>query len=143
MDIHPDTSEFPVQRLPGACRKSRGSQPHKAKNPLLTRAELDGRTNAARHFDRLIADIEADLGGHDQLSTIERSLIEGFAGAAVVLDNLNTRLALGERINLGEHAQCVNALTKIASRLGLRRRARTVRRLGDLWAADLQRGKQP
>jgi hypothetical protein len=52
---------------------------------LLTRAELDGRTNAAKLFDKLVVDIENDLGGRDQLSTIERVLVEGFVGAAVTL----------------------------------------------------------
>jgi hypothetical protein len=39
------------------------------KAQLLTRDALDGRTNAAKLFDRLIADIESDLGGRDELST--------------------------------------------------------------------------
>jgi hypothetical protein len=96
------------------------------KPQLLCRQNLDGRTNAAKFFDRLASAIAADLGGRDQLSTIERSLIEAFCGAAVVLNDLNTRLALCERIDLGEHAQCVNCLVKLATRLGLQRRARDV-----------------
>lgn len=50
---------------------------------LLTCRELDGRTSAAKAFDRLVADIESDLGGSDRLSAIERALVKGFAGAAV------------------------------------------------------------
>jgi hypothetical protein len=42
---------------------------------------------------RLVADIESDLGGSDRLSAIERALVEGFAGAAVTLQHLNTQLA--------------------------------------------------
>jgi hypothetical protein len=61
--------------------------------PLLTCRELDGRTSAAKAFDRLVADIESDLGGSDRLSAIERALVEGFAGAAVTLQHLNTQLA--------------------------------------------------
>jgi len=34
--------------------------------------QLDGRTSAAKAFDRLVADIESDLGGSDRLSAIER-----------------------------------------------------------------------
>jgi hypothetical protein len=77
-------------------------------------------------FDRLVADIEADLGGHDQLSAIEIALIEGFAGAAVTLNNLNTKLALGQEIDFSQHAQAVSAMVRVASRLGLRRRAKDV-----------------
>jgi hypothetical protein len=100
---------------------------HRATRPqLLTRDRLDGRTNAAKVFDRLVVDIEADLGGHDQLSTIERALVEAFAGACVTLHHLNTKLALGEEIDLGQHAQAVSAMVRVASRLGLRRRTRDV-----------------
>jgi hypothetical protein len=84
---------------------------------LLTRDKLDGRTKAAQVFDRLIADIESDLGGSEQLSTIERALVEGFAGACVQLYGLNTRIALGQTVDLAEHATCVSAMVKVASRL--------------------------
>jgi hypothetical protein len=89
---------------------------------LLTRTQLDGRTNAARLLDRLVAAIEVDLGGADQLSTIERTLVEAYAGAAVTLQHLNTQLALGQEINLAQHAQAVTAMVRVASRLGLQRR---------------------
>ena len=61
------------------------SSPLAQGNPrqLLTCRELDGRISAAKAFDRLVADIESDLGGSDRLSAIERALVKGFAGAAV------------------------------------------------------------
>ena len=97
-----------------ASGKSRRA--HRATRPqLLTRDRLDGRSNAAKVFDRLVVDIEADLGGRDQLSTIERALVEGFAGAAVTLYHLNTKLALGEKIDLAQHAQAVSAMVRVAS----------------------------
>jgi hypothetical protein len=98
----------------------------RARSPLLTRGQLDGRTAAAKIFDRLVVDIEGDLGGADQLSTIERALVEAFAGACVTLHHLNAKLALGEEIDLGQHAQAVSAMVRIASRLGLQRRAKDV-----------------
>jgi hypothetical protein len=100
---------------------------HRARRPqLLTRDRLDGRTGAAKLFDRLVVDIEADLGGRDQLSTIERALIEAFAGACVTLQHLNTKLALGEEIDLSDHAQAVSAMVRVASRIGVARRPRDV-----------------
>jgi hypothetical protein len=102
-------------------------KPHRATRPqLLTRDQLDGRTNAAKVFDRLVVDIEGDLGGRDQLSTIERALVEAFAGACVTLHHLNAKLALGEEIDLSQHAQAVSAMVRVASRLGLQRRAKDV-----------------
>jgi hypothetical protein len=100
---------------------------HKAaKLRLPTRATLDMRTLAAKAFDRLVRDIEIDLGGHDALSAIERELIEAFAGAAITMQSINTRLALGEKIDLIEHAQAASVMVRIATRLGLQRRAREV-----------------
>ena len=78
-------------------------RPHRARRPqLLTRDLIDGRTNAAKVFDRLTSTIETDLGGRDQLSAIELALVSAFAGAAVTLENLNTRLLLGEEIDLNQ-----------------------------------------
>jgi hypothetical protein len=93
---------------------------------LLTRHAIDGRTQAAKFWDRMVDEIETDLGGHDRLSTIERTLICAYVSAALTLQNLNTRLLLGEEIDFSQHSQCVSAMTRVASRLGIRRRARDV-----------------
>jgi len=113
-------------------------KPHRASRPqLLSRSQLDGRTNAARQFERLVGDITSDLGGCEAISAIETALIEAFAGAAVTLDNLNVRLVLGETIDLSQHALCVSAMVRVASRLGLQRRSRDVTpTLGDLLRAE-------
>jgi hypothetical protein len=93
---------------------------------LLTRAELDGRTNAAKAFDKLVGEIERDLGGRDQLSAIELTLIEGYAGAAVALQDMNARRALGQPVDMAEHSQVASTMVRIASRLGLNKRMRDV-----------------
>jgi hypothetical protein len=111
---------------PDASRPSNGRRHVAVKPQLLTRDALDGRTNAAKLFDRLIADIESDLGGRDELSTIELQLIEAFAGAAVTLQHLNCQLALGEKIDLAQHSSAVGAMVRVASRLGLQRRSKDV-----------------
>jgi hypothetical protein len=132
-------------RSPAARRGIDRRKRHARTRPqLLTRDQLDGRTNAAKFFDRMCVDIEADLGGHDQLSTIEVALIEAFAGAHVMLSNLNTRLALGEQIDLGEHSQAVSAMVRVASRLGLQRRAKDISgpTLGDILRADLEEQRE-
>jgi hypothetical protein len=127
---HLDAIEKPVDATAPPVRR----RSHKATRPqLLTRATLDGRTSAARFFDRLVVDIESDLAGHDQLSAIEHQLVEAFAGAAVTLAHLNTKLALGEDIDIGQHAACVGAMVRVASRLGLARRSKTISpRLSDM-----------
>ena len=69
---------------------------------LLTRNELDGRTGAAKAFDALVAAIENDLGGADQLTSIERSLVEGFVGATITLKNINAKMCLGHEIDVAD-----------------------------------------
>ena len=120
-----DVAELPPVRSAIVGRKHRPPK-RTTKAQLLTRDSLDGRTNAAKYFDQLVSNIEADLAGHEQLSTIERALIEAFAGACVTMQHLNTQLALGQEIDLSQHAQCVSAMVRVASRLGLQRRARDV-----------------
>lgn len=112
---------------PDVTEKQRGRRRNRRWKPsLLTRDQLDGRTSAAKTFDKLAADIAADLGGYNELTTIERALIEGFCGAAVVLQNLNTKLALGQAIDLSEHAAVCSSMVRIAAKIGLSRRSRIV-----------------
>src|SRR6516225_495652 len=62
------------------------------------------------------------------------------SAAAVTLQHLNTRLALGQEIDLGQYAQTVSAMVRVASRLGLRRRARDLTpSLSDLLREDQAR----
>jgi hypothetical protein len=142
-----NTIGLPTVRLPDASAKPvkrRRLDKKRIRPQLLTRAELDGRTNAAKAFDRLVASIEADLGGHDRISAIEVALVEAFAGAAVTLQHLNTQLALGLPIDLSQHAQAVGAMVRVASRLGLQRRARDVGpSLGDILRQGIEGSRQP
>jgi hypothetical protein len=134
MSIASTAMETPqnAARLPTACLSDASAKPTRRRSKratrpqLLSREQLDGRTNAAKVFDRLVSAIFADMGGIDQLSTIEVALVEAFAGAAVTLNNLNTRLALGQEIDLSQHAQAVSAMVRVATRLGLQRRAREI-----------------
>jgi hypothetical protein len=102
-------------------------RPHRAtKVQPLTRAALDGRSNAAKNFARIVSGIENDLGGRDQLSTVETALIEAFAGATIHVNELNALLLLGEAIDLADHAAAISAMVRVAARIGLRRRPRDV-----------------
>jgi hypothetical protein len=128
----PENSPANAAQLPTTCPPDASTKParRRAKGTtrpqLLSREQLDGRTNAAKMFDRLVAAIAVDMGGHDQCSTIQLQLIEAFAGAAVTLGDFNTRLALGQEIDLQRYAQTVTAMVRVATRLGLQRRARQV-----------------
>jgi len=77
-------------------------------------------------FDAIVTGIQSDLGGKDQLSTVEAALIEAFAGATVHVHDLNARLLLGQKIDLTQHAAAISSLVRIASRIGTRRRPKDV-----------------
>ena len=93
---------------------------------LLTRDALDGRTKARKQFDAIAEDIAADLGGEDQLSTVQRHLVEAFAGAAIHVNDINARLLLGEQIDIVAHSQAISTMVRVASRIGLARVPRDV-----------------
>ena len=100
---------------------------HKANKPqLLTRARLDSRRGAVQAFDRHARAIQNDLGGADQLSAIQLDLIEAFVGEALVMANMNSKILLGQEVDLGLHALVAGAMCRLASRLGVKRVARDV-----------------
>jgi len=79
----------------GMEKRRRVRKPPKLPKYILpNRDNLDGRTHAARAFDKLYAAISSDLG--NDLTAVEQALVEGFCGATVVLQALNTSLALGK-----------------------------------------------
>lgn len=105
---------------------ARSSAERPPKVRLLTRNALDGRTRASKLFEAIVGGIHTDLGGSDNLSTVEIELAEAFAGAAVNVRDLNARLLLGQNIDLAEQVSAISALVRVASRLGTGRRAKDV-----------------
>jgi hypothetical protein len=93
---------------------------------LLSRDNLDKRIKGVKLFDRITADIYADLGGEAELSRVEKELIAGFAGAALIVNDLNCKLMLGRDVDPLHHAQACSTLVRVASRVGIHRRARDV-----------------
>jgi hypothetical protein len=93
---------------------------------LLVREQIDGRTKARRQFDAIAEGITEDLGGEGRLSTVQRTLVEAFAGAAVHVHDLNARLLLGQEIDITAHASAISTMVRIASRIGVHRLARDV-----------------
>jgi len=121
---------MPVDAEHTVAQKRRNSTPptpghstawRRGKLKLLSREQLDGRTKVRQQFDAIAAGIAQDLGGEDQLSTIQRHLVEAFAGTATVLNHLNAQCLLGEPLDISDYAQTVSTLVRLASRLGVER----------------------
>ena len=119
--IEPPSVADPLPKPSEPLSKSR-----RRKLQLINRTLIDGRTAPAKEFDRLQSAVVRDLGGADQLSAIELSLIEAFCGAAIVVDHLNTELMLGKQIDMSQHSAAIGAMVRVASRLGLRRRPKEI-----------------
>jgi hypothetical protein len=125
-DAAADAAAGPVFNF-NAERKHKQSRSHKATKPqLLTRDMLDSRRGAVQVFDAHARAIQNDLGGRDRLSTIEVDLIEAFVGASLTMSNMNCKIMLGEEVDMGLHALVAGAMVRLASRLGLSRRARDI-----------------
>jgi hypothetical protein len=59
------------------------------------------------------------------LSTVQKHLVEAFAGCAVVLSDINTRAMTGvEPIDLLAYSTAVSTLTRVAAKIGMKRVAR-------------------
>jgi hypothetical protein len=90
--------------------------------------QIDKQTGAGRFFDRMVREIERDLGGRQHLSRIELELVRAFAGGATTLQYLNSQVVLGEiaELDLSAYSTVASTMLRIGTRLGFRRRARDV-----------------
>jgi hypothetical protein len=129
--VAPKKPRAPVGQ--GPRRKSRS-----IKTRLLTREALDGRSRARRHFDAIARGIAEDLGGEARLSTVQKCLIEAFAGVAVHVHNINARLLQGEKINVLIHSTAVSTMCRTATRVGLHRVPREIDTLRDMMDREIE-----
>ncbi len=93
---------------------------------LLTLDALDGRTRAAQAVRETRAEVMADLGGADQLSTLERLAVDHVAMLAAMLRDAGVRWLQGEAIDPAAIGALVNTFNRSAATLGWQRRARDV-----------------
>ena len=87
---------------------------------------IDGRSVIARRYRDITAAILVDQGGEDRCSESRKQLIRRFAAAAVLAEQLESRLANGEQIDIAEHATLSSTLVRLAQRIGIDRRSRDV-----------------
>jgi hypothetical protein len=87
---------------------------------------LDMRSAMARRFKDITSAIYVDQGGEDRCSESRKQLIRRFAAAAVIAEQMESRLANGGTINVTEHAQLSSTLVRIAQRIGLGRRLKDI-----------------
>jgi hypothetical protein len=94
--------------------------------------DIDGRSIIARRYREISSAILVDQGGVEQCSESRQQLIRRFAAAAVLAEQLESRLANGEAIDITEHATLSSTLVRLAQRIGIDRVARDVSTLAEL-----------
>jgi hypothetical protein len=82
---------------------------------------VDGRSLIARRYRDISGAIIVDQGGLDRCSESRLQLIRRFAAAAVLAEQLESRLANGEQVDINEHATLSSTLVRLASRIGIDR----------------------
>ena len=116
-------------RVPAGIRPTK--QRSRLTNGTALLPDIDGRSAIARRFKDIASGILADQGGADQCSELRLQLARRFAAAAVLAEQLESRLANGEQIDIQDHALLCSTLARLASRIGIERRARDVTTLAD------------
>ena len=117
-------SRKPLKKAEGRSRITNGSD-------LLP--GIDGRSNWARRFRDLLVIHTNDLGGIDECSEAERSIIRRAAALTCELENMEIRFALafeqGEPVKpetLDLYARTASHLRRLFETLGLKRRPKVV-----------------
>lgn len=88
--------------------------------------DLDCRTSAARRAHDLVAGLENDLGGANNLSTGQREIIKRAALSGVVCEDLECKWLEGAKIDVSDYALLANAQRRLLATVGLERRAKDV-----------------
>jgi hypothetical protein len=93
---------------------------------LLSLTDIDRRCKAAQHAEEMRSAIAADLGGEEELSTLERALVEHAAMNAAMLRHLHVSWLKGEPAPIGEVVSLQNVFNRVAQQLGTKRRPKDV-----------------
>ena len=99
---------------------------YKSRTRLLSLDDLDRRTRAFQVAHDTKHSIVSDLGGEDQLSTLELIQAENAAIDAAILRDLQVRWLHGEGVEAATLATLENTFNRTAAALGTKRRTREV-----------------
>jgi hypothetical protein len=130
-----------VQTMPLARRRlTRPKSQGKARvtNGSDILPDVDGRSLIARRYRDIAAAILIDMGGDDACSESKKQLIRRFAAAAVLAEQMESKLANGEQIDISQHALLTSTMVRVARQIGIKRYAKdiSVPSLGELISAE-------
>jgi len=113
-----------------AARPGSGRAKAQARSRVSNGADIlpgvDGRSGLARRYRDIASAIAADQGGADRLSEARLQLVRRFAAAACLAEGMEAKLALGEEIDIAQHALLCSSLVRLGQRIGIDRRLRNI-----------------
>ncbi len=90
---------------------------------LITLRHIDGRTLAASRARELIAALELEKGGTDNITEGQRQLCQRAAILGAILEDHEARWIAGEPIDLSGYLTAVGAQRRVLLSLGLHRQS--------------------
>jgi hypothetical protein len=135
----------PADRTAVVHRKDR--QKSRITNGSALLPGVDGRSPWVRRCKDVIASHLSDLGGVDNCSAAERSIIRRAAVLTTELERMESKFALAGEASaddLDAYQRCANSLRRLLEAVGLQRRARDVGpSLGDILRRGIEEQQQP
>lgn len=88
--------------------------------------ELDGRYPVVRGLKHRLGCYLSDLGGAANLSTMEQTIVKRIVHLEHLVEQRESALIAGTGTNLNEYLASINTLSNLLSRIGLKRRAKSI-----------------
>ena len=102
--------------------------------------DVDART-IVRRYRSIVAAIAVDHGGVSELSEVRAQLTRRFGAASVLAERLEAALIRGEEFDVEQYALLCGVLVRLASRIGVDRRAKNITpRLSDYLSSSQANG---
>lgn len=117
----------------GISRK-RTMVPRRSRPRWLKR--MDQRSAVARAMHERLATIGDDLGGLDQMSGIQRSILERFIHTEALAAEVEKAVRDGEPFDCGKYLAITDRVLRLGQTLGLNRKAKRVPSLAELVQED-------
>ncbi len=89
-------------------------------------SDLDGRYPVVRGLKYRLGCYLSDLGGAANLSTMEQTIVKRIVHLEHLVEQKESTLIAGTGINLNEYLASINTLSNLLSRIGLKRRAKSI-----------------
>jgi hypothetical protein len=93
--------------------------------------DIDGRSQKGRRYRDVLTALVSDAGGFDRISESRVQLCRRFAALAVTAEGIEADLVNGGQIDIAAFSTLSSTMVRLASRIGLNRRAKVVPELSD------------